>query len=93
MIRLNGFFTVKPEHLESFLSLARELVEKSRKDTGNQFYALLQDAYDPGKMMFVETWTDEESLQTHSVAEHFTRIVPQLKEMTVDGMHLERFDY
>lgn len=92
MIRLNGFFTVKGEHLEEFLALAEELVEKSRKDEGNIFYALVRDAYNPAEMMFVETWRDDASLAAHSAAEHFTRIVPVLKGMTTEGMRLERME-
>ncbi len=93
MIRLNGFFRVPVENRQEFLSLAKELVEKSRKDAGNHFYSLVEDTYDPSVMMFVETWEDDASLKAHSSAEHFTRIVPRLKALTSDGMSLERFDY
>ena len=90
MIRLNGFFNVPEDNLEEFLTLAKELVDKARNDAGRHFYALVQDAFDPTKMNFIETWEDEEALAAHGNAEHFTRIVPRLKELTENGMHLDR---
>ena len=93
MIRLNSFFKVKDNKREEFLAMAKELVAKSREEEGNILYSLAEDVYDPCSMLFVETWQDAPSLKAHSETEHFTRIVPLLKALTENGMHLERFEF
>ena len=94
MIRLNAFFELKdnisPEQVKS---LAKELVDKSRKDNGNVSYDLFQSATNSQIMMFCETWKDDAVLEVHSKAPHFTTIVPQIEALTKHGLKLERFEF
>ena len=41
--------------------------------------------------MICETWQDQASLDLHAHAEHFTRLVPQIKALTVEGMKRDDF--
>jgi len=93
MIRLNVFFELKEGvTLEQLTALTDELVEKSRADEGNMGYDLFQSTTSPKKFMYCETWENEESLQKHSQAPHFKRIVPQIAELRKDGTVMERFE-
>ena len=93
MIRLNGFFQVKAGVSEAQLkALTDELVEKSLNDEGNHGYELFHSSTRPDVYLFCETWESEELLNKHSHSEHFTRLVPQIEALTLDGLHLERFD-
>lgn len=94
MIRLNAFFTVKKEvETNKVLDLAKQLVEKSLKDEGCVSYGIFQSGTDKRVMMFCETWKNQESLDKHSAAKHFTTIVPQIEALTVDGLKCERFEF
>lgn len=93
MIRLNAFFEVKDGVTEAQVKeLTDELVAKSLKDEGNHGYDLLHSTTRPNVYMFCETWENDELLDKHSNAPHFTSIVPKVVELTKDGLKLERFD-
>lgn len=88
-IRINCLLKVAPENVTKALGLAQELVEASRKDGGNIDYDIYQSQTDPTQMIIFETWKDQPSLDTHSAAEHFTRLVPQLQEMAIGEMAIQ----
>lgn len=92
MIRLNCFFTLADEEKKkAFVPLAQELVEKSRTDAGCIAYDILFSCTNPLAGMICETWQDQASLDLHAHAVHFTRLVPQIKALTVEGMKRDDF--
>ncbi len=94
MIRLNAFFEVKDEkYLDTVRQLGMQLVEASRKDRGCVSYGLFESTTDRTVMMFCETWNDEESLTAHAASAHYIQLVPKIKELTRNGIKLERFDF
>ena len=64
--------------LDEILSLCRELVELTRRESGCISYGVYQDAEHPELLTMIEEWKSREDLDTHLHSEHFTRIVPQL---------------
>ncbi len=93
MIRLNAFFTLKEGATkEDVVAITNELVAKSRQDEGNKGYDLFQSTTDPRVFMFCESWENQEVLDKHSAAPHFTSAVPALGALTADGLHIERFE-
>lgn len=83
MIRIIARSTIKEGKREEFLSLVKELVEKSRAEEGNVYYDLCEDINNPNVLTFIEAWKDQNAIQIHNASEHFTRIVPQTGELTV----------
>ncbi len=81
VLRLNCPTTVSEENREAVIALCKELVASSLADEGNIAYDLYLSTTDPSKMLIFETWKDQESLDKHSAAEHFTRLVPQIQEL------------
>ena len=81
VLRLNCPTTVSAENREAVIALCKELVASSLADEGNIAYDLYLSTTDPSKMLIFETWKDQESLDKHSAAEHFTRLVPQIQEL------------
>ena len=78
MIRLNCFFTLADEEKKkAFVSLAQELVEKSRTDAGCIAYDILFSCTNPLTGMICETWQDQASLDLHAHAEHTPRATDQ----------------
>ena len=88
-IRINCLVKVTPENRDAVIALSKELVDSSRTDAGNIDYDLYESANDPSKLIIFETWEDQASLDVHSAAPHFTRLVPQIQEkseMTIQVM-------
>ena len=81
VLRLNCPTTVTEETREAVIDLCKELVASSLNDEGNIAYDLYISCSDPCKMLIFETWKDQESLDKHSAAEQFTRLVPQIQEL------------
>ena len=81
VLRLNCPTTVTVETREAVIELCKELVASSLQDEGNISYDLFISCSDPCKMLIFETWKDQASLDKHSAAEHFTRLVPQIQEL------------
>ncbi len=94
MIRLNAFFQTKNDgdRLKA-IELGNELVAKSLQDKGCISYDLFKSSTRPDVMMFCETWATEEDLAAHAASEHFTRIVPLIEALTVNGLKLEKFEF
>ncbi len=90
-IRINCLFKVAPDNLVKILGLSKELVKISRRDAGVIDYDIYQSQTDKTQLMIFETWKDQPSLDVHSNAAHFTRIVPQLAEAAVGEMAIQTF--
>lgn len=80
MIKIVAEHFVKEESRDSFMALARDLVNESRKETGNISYHLCVDRADQLHFTFIEEWQDTNAIKAHSSSIHFSRIVPQLRE-------------
>ncbi len=81
MINIVSKSELKKESIDKFLSLATELVEKSRKESGCISYNLYKDINNNNIYTFIEEWKDKNAIEMHNNSEHFTRIVPQLKDL------------
>lgn len=81
-IRVNCHIVPKdPAQKEAVVKLAKDLVEATQKDAGMVEYDLLESVTRPNELMIYETWKDQASLDAHSQAEHFTTLLPQIKEL------------
>lgn len=82
MIKIVAKQTVKPDEIDSFITLAKKLVEETHKsDAGCTHYDLFQDSKDSQILTFIEDWENQEVLDKHMSAKHFTEIFPQLGEL------------
>ena len=81
MIKIVSCMKVKAECLDTFKTLAKELVEKSRTEDGNVSYSLNELIGDPATLAFIEIWKDQAAIDIHNTTEHFTGILPKLGEL------------
>ncbi len=91
MIKIVARSIVRPECIQQYQALARELVEKSQAEAGNVSYTLNQSTKDPRVHCFLEIWKDQAAIDFHNATEHFTRIVPQLRPMRESSDPVELF--
>lgn len=82
---------VPEENREKFMALAGELIEKSRQEEGNLYYALNVSKKDPHWLAFVESWKDKAAVKSHNATEHFQRILPQLRGLCDGEPNTELF--
>ena len=89
MIKIVARRIIRPECIEAFQALAKELAACSRAEEGNLFYTLNQSNTDPRLHMFQEAWRDQAAIDAHNQSEHFTRIVPQFAALTEERLPVE----
>lgn len=91
LIKIVAELVVKEENIDKFQKLAEEIVKKSRLEEGNISYSLNQSIQNPKVHTFIEIWKDEEAIETHNASEHFTRILPQLGDMSEEPAKIELY--
>ncbi|MDF2878572.1 MAG: hypothetical protein K0S30_1668 [Clostridia bacterium] len=64
-----------------FLTLAKNLVDETVKESGCIHYGLYQDEKDCTILTMLEEWADKASLEKHMASAHFEEIVPQLSQL------------
>lgn len=82
MIKIVATFHFKPEALEQAKALATELVTATRQESGCIQYDLLQADKDANCLTILETWESAQALGAHEASAHYTRLVPQLGELS-----------
>ena len=80
MITIVAKKLIKQEKIEEFKSLAKELIDESRKENGNVSYNLYQDVNNSKVLTFIEEWENQDAINIHNNSKHFTSIVPKLGE-------------
>ena len=73
--------SVKPEKIKDFLAAAKEMVEKTNKESGCIYYQLYQNPYDNSKFVFVEEYTNQAGVDAHIASDYLKAWGPKTKDM------------
>jgi len=93
MVRINSMFNVKDEaDAQLVKQMARQLIEQSRLEEGNLSYDLFQGSA-PTCLLFCETWLDNDAFKAHVASQHYTTIMPRIKQLIVGNKDLKIFEY
>ena len=68
MVIVAGSFEIKPEERDAFLAGRLDSMRASRNEPGNLEYTMSADPIDPGRVVLLERWADQASLDTHLAA-------------------------
>ncbi|AKB80290.1 hypothetical protein MSHOH_3807 [Methanosarcina horonobensis HB-1 = JCM 15518] len=79
-IRVVAKNQVKPEKVQEFMGLCKNLVEETLKEEGCIEYGVYQELENPEALTMLEEWKDESSLDEHLKSNHFREIFPLLSE-------------
>lgn len=90
MIRINVTIKVKSETRQQVVELLSEMSELSRQEKGCIGYDIMSDNRSDDTLMIIESWENEVVLDIHKQSEHFTRLIPRVREL-VTSMKSERF--
>ena len=85
MIKIVAKNPVSSENKAKFIETAKELIEKSRKESGCISYNLYESV-DGKYLTFIEEWKNEKAIEDHNNSDHFKSIVPKLGELTSGEM-------
>ena len=85
MIKIIAKNPVSSENKVKFIETAKELIEKSRKESGCISYNLFESV-DGKYLTFIEEWKNEKAIEDHNNSDHFKSIVPKLGELTSGEM-------
>ncbi|MBR2717071.1 MAG: antibiotic biosynthesis monooxygenase [Oscillospiraceae bacterium] len=91
MIKVVARTLVREECIDAYQALAREIVEKTRQESGNVFYTMNQSVEDKRLHAMIEAWETMEALQAHMASDHFKRIVPQMGELAEENFPPELY--
>ena len=91
MIKIVAKMPVKENEVETFKTIAKELVAKSVEEEGNISYSINVSAADPHLFAFIEFWKDQAAIDIHNNTEHFTGLFPKLAALCDGDMSVEFF--
>jgi quinol monooxygenase YgiN len=66
---------VKPEFIETARPRFEWLVENSRKEAGSLRYDCYTDANEPGVLIIIEKYTNQQAFEDHKKTEHFLKLM------------------
>ena len=76
--------TIKPEKVKDFTEAAREMIEKSNKETGCKSYQLYQDPYDNSRFVFVEEYKNQSAVDEHFATDYFKAFGPKISDLVLE---------
>ena len=80
MVKMVVINYIKAECVEDYLTIAKELVEKTNAlDSGCIKYELCKDANDPLRFVTLEEWESQAALDAHIKAKHCEELIPKLR--------------
>ena len=65
--------SVKPEHIDDFISASRLNHEASVREAGNRRFDVLQDAKDPSRFVLYEAYADAAAAVAHKQTAHYLK--------------------
>ncbi len=92
MLKIVAKSKIKEGFQKQYLEAIKELVAKSQAEEGNVSYTVNQSASDPTVFAFIEVWKDQAAFEYHIKTEHFTTILPKLRDFVEEGQPAEFYN-
>jgi quinol monooxygenase YgiN len=84
MIVVIGSALIRDGSMKEAIALSLEHVHRSREEPGCVSHGVLQDCEDAQRLVFVEEWADQASLQAHFRVQASRRFVGALTALAVE---------
>jgi len=72
--------SIKPDKVKEFIATAKEMIEKSNKESGCKFYQLYQDPFNSNRFIFVEEYKNQAAVDAHFASDYFKAFGPKMNE-------------
>lgn len=74
-----------------FITIVKQMIEKSRKEEGCISYTLHQNIQNPLYYCIIEQWENEHAILQHNNTKHFKTLVPQMKKCRAEQKQANHF--
>ena len=71
---------VKKEKIADFITTAKVMIDSTMKEPGCESYMLYQNPFEPGKLIFVETYKNQAAIDAHFASSYFKAFGPEIKD-------------
>lgn len=77
-VRIVAKWTIRPDKMKEFMTLAFALIAASRNENGCLSYELVQSLDDDNTIAFLESYSSEAAVGVHNTSKHFKELVPKM---------------
>ncbi len=91
MIIVMAIMNVKPGKKDAFILDAKDLVAKTRQETGCISYDLLASTEDEDLLVMLEKWENIESLNTHMETDHFKKFGGTIERFLTEEIEVKSY--
>jgi len=92
MLIVAGTITIDPAQVERFSEAATQMMLATHEEPGNIAYVFSVNVADPGSIEIFEVWEAAQDLDRHMTLPHMTTFRAALKELTVTGRSISRYE-
>lgn len=92
MLVLHAFIKVDPNQRELYLQHARNVMEGSKAEEGNNSYHFYEDTLEANTFVVVEEWKDAAALEFHFGTEHYKAFKEATGGMLVEPPQLVKYE-
>ena len=89
-LHLIALFTAKPGKTDELRELLEGLIEPTRAEPGCLDYRLMADRENRRRLVFIEEWKDEASLQAHFETPHLKNALAKFPDLLDGALELRR---
>lgn len=83
--------SIKPDKITNFTDTAKEMIEKSNKESGCTSYQLYQDPYTNTKFVFVEEYKNQAAVDAHFATDYFAAFGPKIADFLAGAPDIKVF--
>jgi len=91
MITIISENIIEEQKQQEFITIVKQMIEKSRKEDGCISYTLHQNTQKPLYYCIIEQWENEQAISQHNNTEHFKTLVPQMKKCRIEQKQANHF--
>ncbi|MBO4887149.1 MAG: antibiotic biosynthesis monooxygenase [Firmicutes bacterium] len=92
MLKIVAKSKIKEGMLDQYLAAVKPLVLGSQAEEGNVSYTMNILRGSENVVAFIEVWKDQAAFEYHIKTEHFTTILPTLKDFVEEGFPAEFYE-
>ena len=82
-------YSLVPEHVEAFRSLALRMTTTARSRDGCVFLDVAQDIIEPATFRLIEGWRDQAALDAHGASVEFQMVMKDAAALKVVGRFID----
>jgi quinol monooxygenase YgiN len=91
-IIVTGTIDLDPAQRDGFIAAAKECMQATRAEDGNELYAFSADLSDPGRFYVMEQWASQEAMDAHMASAHLAAFMGAMGGAGVTGASLTKWD-